>query len=235
MRVKASILTILTFLSVALVCSAAKDMSNEKAEIWRFDRLEGIGGYPTKVLGHPQVIQTPYGKAVEFNGVGDALFVDDHPLAGAATWTWEVIFRPDEGGNPEQRFFHLSVIDPSTGKDTDDRMLFEIRIRDGQWCLDSYAKGGPQGKPLLNCDKKYALGQWYRVTAVYDGTTLKNYVGDELQGEGEVHLLPQGKGHASIGVRINLQDYFKGAVMEARFTPRALPVTEFLKMPTHSK
>jgi hypothetical protein len=70
------------------------------------------------------------------------------------------------------------------------------------------------------------------VTAVYDGTTLKNYVGDELQGEGEVHLLPQGKGHASIGVRINLQDYFKGAVMEARFTPRALPVSDFLKMPT---
>jgi hypothetical protein len=234
MRVKTSILTILTFWTVALVCGAAQEMSGQKAEVWRFDRIDGIGGHSTKALGHPQVIQTPYGRAVEFNGVNDALFVDDHPLAGAATWTWEVIFRPDEGGNPEQRFFHLSVIDPSTGKDTDDRMLFEIRIRDGQWCLDSYAKRGPQDKTLLNCDKKYPLGQWYRVTAVYDGTTLKNYVGDELQGQGDANLLPQGSGHASIGVRINLKDYFKGAVMEARFTRRALPVTGFLKMPTRS-
>jgi hypothetical protein len=232
MRIKASILATLALWLVAMVCGSARDTGHEKAEVWRFDRVDRIGGHPTKALGHPQIIHTEYGKAVQFNGAGDALFVDDHPLAGADTWTWDVIFRPDQGGNPEQRFFHLSVLDPSTGKDTDDRMLFEIRIRDGQWCLDSYAKGGPQGKPLLNCDKKYPLGEWYRVTAVYDGTTLKNYVGDELQGEGEVHLLPQGKGHASIGVRINLQDYFKGAVMEARFTPRALPVSDFLKMPT---
>ncbi len=112
-------------------------------------------------------------------------------------------------------------------------MLFEIRVRDGQWCLDSYAMGGGRGKTLLNCDKKYALGQWYRVTAVYDGKTLQNYVGDELQSGGDVNLLPQGTGHTSVGVRINLVNYFKGAVLEARFTPRALPVAEFLKMPTH--
>ena len=59
------------------------------------------------------------------------------------------------------------------------------------------------------------------VTAVYDGKTLKNYVGNELQGEGEVHLIPQGAGRSSVGVRINLKDYFKGAIFEARFTQRA--------------
>lgn len=234
MRKKAWILTVLALCSVAAVCSATKDAGGGKSEVWRFDRLAKIGGYPTKVLGHPELIQTPAGNAVQFNGVDEALFVNDHPLAGAATWTWDVIFRPD-GGNEEQRFFHLSVLDPSTGKDTDDRMLFEIRVRDGQWCLDSYAQGGPQGRALLNCNKKYALGQWYRVTAVYDGTTLKNYVGDELQSQGDVHLSPQGKGHASIGVRINLVNYFKGAMYEARFTPRALPVNEFLKMPNRLK
>jgi hypothetical protein len=61
---------------------------------------------------------------------------------------------------------------------------------------------------------------------------LRNYVGDELQGEAAVKLAPQGQGHASVGVRINLVNYFRGAIYEARFTRRALGVGEFLKMPT---
>ena len=201
-----------------------------KAEVWRFDRTGSLGGHPTKILGHPRLIETPYGKAVEFNGIDDALFVPVHPLAGAETWTWEVIFRPDVGGAPQQRFFHLSVLD-SAGQDIDDRMLFETRIVNGQWCLDSFAMAGGQSRALLNCRKLYPLGRWYRVTAVYDGQMLKNYVGDELQGEGGLQLVPQGAGHASIGVRINLKDHFKGAVFEARFTRRPLPVSEFLQMP----
>jgi hypothetical protein len=193
-----------------------------------------LGGYTTEVLGHPEVIETPFGKAVQFNGVDDALFVPVHPLAGAATWTWEVIFRPDADGAPAQRFFHLSVLDPATGKDIDDRLLFEIRIVNGQWCLDSFAMAGGQSKTLLNCEKVHALGKWYRVSAVYDGKTLSNYVDDELQGEGNVQLVPQRPGHSSVGVRINLKDHFKGAILEARFTRRALAPVEFLKMPqTH--
>ncbi len=69
----------------------------------------------------------------------DALFVDVHPLAGASTYTWEVIFRPDADGAQAQRFFHLVEVDPATGKDTGNRMLFEIRIVKGEWCLDSFA------------------------------------------------------------------------------------------------
>src|SRR5262249_38219810 len=79
--------------------------------MWTFDRLENIGGHKTTVLGHPKVIDSPVGKAVEFNGVDDALFIDNHPLAGAGTYTWEAIFRPD-GGQREQRWFHLSEQDP---------------------------------------------------------------------------------------------------------------------------
>jgi hypothetical protein len=101
------------------------------AEIWTFDRLDQIGGHKTTVLGHPRVIDSPVGKAVEFNGVDDALLVDIHPLAGAETFTWEIVFRPDAGGAPEQRFFHLQEKDPKTGEDTDARMLSEIRVVDG--------------------------------------------------------------------------------------------------------
>jgi hypothetical protein len=217
--------------ALSAVSAAAQFARAQTAEAWMFNQISAIGGHATQVLGHPVVIETPLGKAVQFNGVDDALFVAVHPLADAETWTWEVIFRPDEDGAPAQRFFHLSVLDPATGKDIDDRLLFEIRIVNGQWCLDSFAMAGGQSKTLLNCDKLHALGKWYRVTAVYDGTTLKNYVDDELQGEGSVHLIPQRPGHSSVGVRINLKDHFKGAIYEARFTRRALTPGEFLKMP----
>jgi hypothetical protein len=110
-------------------------------------------------------------------------------------------------------------------------MLFEIRIVKGEWCLDSFANTNGSERTLLNSNDLHPLGQWYRVTAVYDGKMLRNYVGDEMQGEGELHMMPQGPGHSSIGTRINKRDSFKGAVFEARFTPRALEPEEFLKMP----
>jgi hypothetical protein len=213
------------------VLMRAQELGAAGEQVWRFDQTSSLGGHTTKILGHPQVVETPYGKAIQFNGRDDALFTDVHPLAGAKTWTWEVIFRPDEDGAAEQRFFHLSVLDPATGTDTNDRMLFEIRTMHGEWCLDSFAMAQNQQKTLLNCQKLHPLGKWYRVTAVYDGKMLKNYVGNELQGEGEVHLVPQGAGHSSVGVRINLKDYFKGAIFEARFTQRALAPEDFLKMP----
>jgi len=69
------------------------------------------------------------------------------------------------------------------------------------------------------------------VTFVYDGKELRNYVGDELEGSGPVQLAPQGQGHSSVGTRINKTYYFKGAILMARFMPRALPPDEFLKFP----
>jgi len=218
-------------LMLAYASLAQAQSGDAGSTIWRFDNIDSIGGHTTHVLGHPYLIDSPYGKAVEFNGVDDALFVDDHPLAAVSAYTWEVVFRPDVDGAEAQRFFHLSEIDPATGKDTDNRMLFEIRIVKGQWCLDSFAETNGARRALLNCDDLQPLGRWYRVTAVYDGKTLRNFVGDEMQGEGDLHMAPQGPGHSSIGTRINRRDFFKGAVFEARFTPRALEPKEFLKMP----
>jgi hypothetical protein len=215
----------------AIAAASAQAPAAPKEQIWTFDRTDVIGGYPTQVLGHPRVIDSPYGKAVEFNGVDDALFVPVHPLAGASAYTWEVIFRPDADGAQAQRFFHLQEQDPATGKDTLNRMLFEIRIVDGQWCLDSFASSGPSNRTLLNCKILHPLGQWYRVTAVYDGKELSNYIDDQLQGSGSLALTPQLPGHSSIGARINKVFYFKGAVLMARMIPRALPPDQFLKMP----
>ncbi len=194
-------------------------------ELWRFDRLDRIGGHQTSLLGHPHLIDTPYGGAVVFNGVDDGIFLDVHPLAGTEKFTWEVIFRPDPGGAPEQRFFHLQE------EGTDSRMLFEIRVVGNQWCLDSFAKTGSGARALLDRGKLHPLGAWYVVAAVYDGKEFSNYVDGELQGSGELHLSAQKAGRTSVGVRINKVNYFKGAVLTARMTPSALPPSEFLKKP----
>jgi len=196
---------------------------------WHFDRLDQIGGHPTTLLGHPRVIQTPAGKAIQFNGVDDAIYLDVHPLAGVEAFTWEVIFRPDVGGAAEQRFFHLQERDPKTGADTDTRMLFEIRVIGDQWALDSFALSGTESLALLDRTKLHSLGVWHAATAVYDGHEFRNYVDGVLQGSGPLHLPPQGAGHTSIGTRINRVNYFKGAVLEARMTRRALQPSEFLQ------
>jgi hypothetical protein len=90
-------------------------------EVWTFDRLDAIGGHPTTVLGSPRLIDTPLGKAVEFNGVDSALVVDVHPLAGAATLPGRRSFVPT-AGSKAQRWLHLQ----ETG--TENRMLFELAM-----------------------------------------------------------------------------------------------------------
>jgi len=196
------------------------------AELWKFDSLARIGGHSVTVEGHPQLIATPAGKAIQFGGIDDALFLNVHPLAGAETFTWEVIFRPDADGKPEQRFFHLQE------EGSDNRMLFEIRIVDGKWCLDSFAQSGTESKPLLNREKLHPLGVWHHAAAVYDGREYRNYVNGDLEGSGALRLAPQGPGRTSIGTRINRKDYFKGAVFEARMTRAALSPSQFLKLPS---
>src|SRR6266566_7622445 len=118
-------------------------MSSGDRDLWTFDRLDRIGGHPTTVLGDPRVVDTLVGKAIEFDGVDDAIFVDVHPLAGAETFTWEAIFRPD-GGRAEQRWFHLQEAG------TDNRMLFEIRVVANRWYFDSYVHSRDAEKALIN-------------------------------------------------------------------------------------
>jgi hypothetical protein len=226
-------LAILTAIQFGSSGGAVMDQPSEGV-MWTFDRLENIGGHKTTVLGQPKVIDSPVGKAVEFDGVDDALFIDNHPLAGAKTFTWEAIFRPD-GGQREQRWFHLSEQDPQTGADTDNRMLFEIRVVDNQWYLDSYIQSGIESKALMNRQALRPLGAWYHVASVYDGQEFRNYVDGVQEGSAQLRLAPHGPGHASVGVRINKVFFFKGAIHLARFTRKALSPSEFLRPPARGR
>ncbi len=192
---------------------------------WTFDNLEKIGGHSVTVLGTPKVIDTPLGKAIQFNGSTDALFFDVHPLAGAEKFTWEVIFRPDSDGPPAQRFFHMQE------NGSQFRYLFETRIINKQWALDSFANTTSGSRALMDVELLHPADQWVHVAVTYDGETYKNYVNGRTQVHSVVKLAPMGQGRTSVGVRINKVDYFKGAIRLSRFTRRALPREEFLTVP----
>jgi len=203
---------------------------------WRFDNLERIGGAPARAEGDPQIVATPLGKAVLFDGVDDALFVAAHPLAGAEQFTAEAIFRP-HGGAFEQRWLHLA---DAAGAPADadppvppsgPRMLFEIRVVGDRWYLDTFVTGPGYNQTLIVPEKTFPVGRWYHVAQTYDGTTYRSYVDGELQAEAPIAFQPQGPGHSSVGTRINRRDYFNGEVLAARFTPAALPPQRFMRLP----
>jgi hypothetical protein len=239
MELRKSFVLALVVVFLPLLFAATKTL---RQTTWTFDRLDRIGGLGLTVEGNPKVVDTPVGKAIEFDGVHDALWIPEHPLAGARTFTFEAIFRPD-GGAAEQRWFHLAERDPKTGllaspdhartkQDENSRILFELRVVDGgRWFLDAFVKGPGYSQTLMFGDKLHRIGEWYHVAQVYDGKTFSSYVNGELQGQAEIAFQPQGPGAASVGVRINKVNYFHGAVAKARFTPKALSVAEFMKLP----
>lgn len=213
--------------------------------VWRFDNLAHIGGLKPKIEGRPMLVDSPLGKAVAFNGKDDALLLPGRPLVGARTFTLEAIFRPD-GGAFEQRWMHVAETNPATAKDTEGkdgqpaatdgngRFMFEIRVKDGNWYLDTFvnSKGGSQA--LIDPRKLHPLGRWYAVSQTYDGRFYRSYVDGVLQGEAQVaKFVPHGPGHVMVGTRMNHVNYFHGAVAQARFTDRALTPAQLLKAPAN--
>jgi hypothetical protein len=203
--------------------------------VWRFDNLKRIGGFKVTPEGRPKVIRSPVGKAIQFDGKGDSVFVDGRPLVGAQTYTVEAVFRP-EGGPFQQRFMHIAETDPITGQDalpsgTSDpnpRFMFEVRVVDGQWYLDAFTNSKAGQKALVDTKKLHPLNRWYAVAQTFDGKTYRAYVNGVLQAEGELSFAPHGPGHVRAGSRMNHVDYFTGSIAEGRFTDHALSPAELL-------
>jgi hypothetical protein len=221
-----------------LAVISASDVWAQEQTVWRFNNLARIGGLTPKVEGAPALVDSPVGKAVQFNGTDTALFFPGRPLVGAKTFTIEAIFRP-EGGEPQQRWMHIAETDPATGLDANSggtadpnpRFMFEVRVKDGQWWLDAFVQSKAGSKALIDPQKTHPINQWYAVEQTYDGKTYRSYVNGVLEGEGDVAFTPHGPGHMMVGVRMNHVNWFKGSVAEARFTTRALRPSEFLKVP----
>jgi hypothetical protein len=188
------------------------------------DNLKTIGGHAVEVLGAPRVVKTDRGKAIVFDGVRDGIFIRNNPLAGADKFTIEAIFRPDEGGAAEQRWLHIEDTE-----NLESRALLETRLNGKEWFLDTFLKSGDNRMPLFAENFKHPVGRWFHVALVYDGSEMRHYINGKLELSGKILMKSFGRGITSIGVRQNKVYWFKGAVLLARFSHKALGVNEFLQ------
>ncbi len=198
--------------------------NSKRSVIWKIDDLRNIGGYGVEVLGSPKVEKTNRGKAIVFDGIDDGIFIRQNPLAGADKFTVEAIFRPDAGGEREQRWLHIEDT-----ANVESRALLETRLTGDTWFLDTFLKSGENRAALFAENFKHPLGKWFHAALVYDGSEMRHYVNGKLELSGKIAMKPFGTGITSIGVRQNKVYWFKGAVLKARFTNRAIRPSEFMK------
>jgi hypothetical protein len=191
---------------------------------WQIDNLKQIGGGSPVVTGHPQIIKDATGGTMSFDGKGDGLLIDKNPIAGARAFTIEAIFRPDAGGESEQRWLHVQE------DGSDNRALLEIRLNGNEWFLDTFIKSGENRLTLYAEKFKHPAGRWYHVALVFDGLSMRHYVDGQEEISGPLTASPFTAGKTSLGVRMNHVNWFKGAIREVRFTQRALAPNEFMKV-----
>ncbi|MFC1650577.1 LamG domain-containing protein [Candidatus Latescibacterota bacterium] len=218
------------FFAVMCVFSCSSDNNGDVKMrtdqiVWNIDNLALIGGNETSVIGSPDIIDTPGGKAVEFDGVDDGLLVTGHPLNGAEAFTLEVIFCPYPDGLAEQRFFHLEE------DGTNNRLLVETRLTDdNQWYLDTFMSSADGNQTLIDSTRVHPTGEWFNGTLVFDGVEARQYVNGVLEFSAKIPAFtPHKDGKTSIGVRMNQVYWFKGAIRKARFTRSALSPEELMK------
>src|SRR5438552_2146967 len=90
------------------LCCATLEQADERvpAVELEFASLDIVGRHKATIVGSPRLIDTPNGKAIEFDGQS-GLFLRANPLAGLKQFTAEIVFQPYAGGTKEQRFLHF--------------------------------------------------------------------------------------------------------------------------------
>jgi hypothetical protein len=214
-----SLCVILLFFSEYSV-SSEKIKQTKDAILWEMSDLI-TSDSSVRRIGNPKIIEYKKGKALEFNGLNDGIFLDKLPISGMNEFTIEAIFRPDNGGNFEQRFFH-------SGEIRGDRVLLEIRSTATDWYFDAFVQSGAQKMTLIEPTLLHPLNQWVHVAYVVNRGKLSTYVNGQKELEGAITFKPVQTGKTSIGVRLNEQSWFKGAISKIRISPKALNTKDFL-------
>lgn len=174
----------------------------------------------TEIVGKPEIVTSPYGEAVAFDGLDDALFLKELPLKGLKSFTVEMIFKPEVNAPFEQRVVHI-------GENTGDRMLLEIRAVENNWYFDGFVASKGIKLALAKEDLLHPSGQWYHVAFVVMPTSLTTFVNGKEELHKDYIFNPIEKGQTSIGVRMNKVTWFKGAIYKIQISPEALKPNSF--------
>jgi len=213
-----------TFRAVSLLflaagCGSSQPHAKEPPALtvaWPVNGLSRIGGYRVQQMGTPTVQDDGKGPAVCFSGSDDGLDVHINPLDLQTGFTIEVLFKPQEGGNPRQQFLHLQ--DEAGGN-----ILLELQVgASGQFRLHSFAKVGDEGKDLEDPSALYPAGVWYWAALTYSEESMRLYLNGVEQAAGSLAMKPMGKGEMGIGYKLSEENYFRGCVREVRFANQAL-------------
>ena len=173
------------------------------------------------VLGDPTIIDSPYGNAVQFDGVDDGFLLKEMPLKDLSEFTIEMIIRFDRGGTEEQRYFH-------TGTVKQDRVLMEMRSGENTWYLDGMFESKTKWVVLMDSVLTHPLDEWYHIAFTVENGKQVTFVNGKKELEGTVEFSPIVDGSTSIGVRQNKISWFKGAIYCIRITGKVLRPCEFL-------
>jgi len=222
MSLKLSIL-LSSILSVIFFTSYNKTPYNQNSDTetkWILSEIKRSDKNVIQFWGTPEIKNSMYGKTVHFNGSDEGFLLNEMPLRNLEEFTIEAIFHPDRDGNFAQRFFHC-------GEVTGSRVLLETRSKNGNWYFDAYIKTNKGQLTLIDSTRLHPLAQWYHVAFVNNKGKLSTYINGIRELEGNVEMVPLKKGKTSIGVRQNLQSWFKGSVYSIKVSPRALKPEEF--------
>lgn len=196
--------------------------SKHKPIIWLPFNLINFQSKTTIIYGNPTIVNSKYGQAIHFNGVNDAIFIDDMPLAQLKKFTIEMIFYPDSGGNFEQRLLHFGEI-------LGNRLLLETRSTKLDWYFDAFIYSGTQKNTLIDSTLLHPLNRWYHLAYVVDNGKLTTYVNGIKELESQIKMVPLLTGKTSIGVRQNEKSWFKGSIYKIKISPKALNPKQFIK------
>lgn len=214
--------TFLLLLAFSLVANAQKSdaLVSNKTE-WLLANLRSESSNAIEILGNPTIVASPYGDAVAFDGIDDALFLKKMPLKGLESFTVEMIFKPEVSVPFEQRILHIGGI-------TTDRMLLEIRAVENNWYFDGFVASRGVKLALAKEELLHPLGQWCHVAFVVTPKSLTTYVNGKQELQQEYTFNPIEKGQTSIGVRMNKVSWFKGVIYKILISPDALKPNQFI-------
>jgi hypothetical protein len=174
--------------------------------------------------GSPEIVTSPYGKAVWFDGVKDAIFLKENPIRDLKAFTIELLMKPDPDGPEEQRFLHIGEIDG-------DRLLLETRTtKEGKWYLDTFILSGDSKTALIDPALVHTADSWYHIAFILDEKgNMSNYVNGKFEMEGNVKFNLLNTGEMSAGARRNKVSWYKGAICKIKISPKVLTANEFMK------
>lgn len=201
--------------------SQTPDKQNSDTETkWILSEIKRLDKNVIQFWGTPEIHNSKYGEVVHFNGYDEGFLLNEMPLRNLEQFTIEAIFYPDNDGDFAQRFFHCGEI-------TGSRVLLETRSKRGNWYFDAYIKTSKDQLALIDSTRLHPLAKWYHLAFVNNHGKLSTYIDGIKELEGSVEMVPLKKGRTSIGVRQNLQSWFKGSVYSIKISPKALKPEEF--------